>query len=716
MRLIKAEFKNFCQHRDLSVDFAPNLNAILGPNGAGKTNLLNGLYFALTGDMRGYGVNSDNICQLAAADEHSYVKLSFEHGGAKAEVKRGLNPNHSSLRLQGEDKEYNKTGDINKKIEELIGLPKRILSDFIFIEQTKISAFLSMRPSDRAIALQRLFGTQQCEKAWVAIGEHMKRIVIPTPKIDIEAVNKRIEACRLRLSYLRSALEACPIYDDWSLRTDPDFLLKNQWDKRQELEQELLELKEQLASSRYHLQETELVQKTQTENLDRVIKQLEAIDTTAAQNIVHQWDFYHKMTGTRQRLEDDIDELEAEPAKNPKPGNPPDDYLDEEALLKFFGDTRELEVELHNLKNFIRTVDKGANTAVCPSCATVFPAEEVENKQAKADEMAETVAARKDRMHRSKDYAESVKAYKTWAVNYKRRTMDVAARMEELSGVINPPTTTLEDAKEEIQKASQLTQQQKTLLAKLKIAESSCSGAKMRAEMLAKSVEEKEAQQAAFRLPKGDIKKLLAEASRRLDAKEQAYKERIRINAEVQSLAVALEADEKAALEASKVLLKAEKYKEWINTLDGTRAVLHKDALPKLVSQRYLMALEGEINTILTELNAPFRIQTGDDLSFVAEFANGSTHRAERLSVGQQSILSLALRIVVNATFAGDTGLLALDEPTEGLDADNLHGLEIALRRLQTLSKDRGLQCLLVTHENALEPLFDNVLMLSAPV
>jgi DNA repair exonuclease SbcCD ATPase subunit len=70
--------------------------------------------------------------------------------------------------------------------------------------------------------------------------------------------------------------------------------------------------------------------------------------------------------------------------------------------------------------------------------------------------------------------------------------------------------------------------------------------------------------------------------------------------------------------------------------------------------------------------------------------------------------------VAVNATFARDLGLLALDEPTAGLDVDSLEYFKSALSRLQELSRSAGLQVLLVTHDSGLAGLCDRVVDFSS--
>lgn len=714
MRLITAEFKNFCQHKDLKIDFTPNLNAILGPNGAGKTNLLNGIYFALTGEMRGHGINSDNINQLAGKTDPSYVKLRFEHAGLKAEICRGLQNVGSTLEINGQ-KKITKVNDINDKIEEVIGLPRKIISDFIFIEQNKVSSFLSMRPSDRAIALQRLFGTHYCERLWTTIGEYMKGVVVPSPRIDIDVVNKRIITVRERLSKLSDSLQSCPVPEDWDIKSDPDFLLKSRWEKGEDLKHEIKELKDNLSILGYTLSQTEDSIKDLNDKIVGIDREIESLELDKYRSILDRWKLYDKMTSTRERLEAELESLEKEWKEQKNPGPAPELIIKEEELVKFFNTTKELEIELHNLNTFLKSINKINDTAICPTCSSEIPATDISKKSERFNILKEEVSSRKNRLKISKDYFDSVAAYRSWTLDYKSRATKLAERMEEISDFMTPPEVSKEESEESINRYKILSKQKKEYLSKLKILESSSISSKVRIDVLKDSLIVKQKCLDELDLP-DDIESASRESEEILKIKEKAYKERLRMIAEMQSLSEALELDEKSALDASKILVKASRYRNWLDILEGARMVLHKEALPKLISHKYLLALENDINSILEELSAAFRVKTSDDLNFIAKFSNGYITRGERLSTGQKSILSIAMRIVVNATFAGDIGLLSLDEPTEGLDSDNLQGLEIALRRLQSLSRDRGLQCLLVTHEKALEPLFDNVITLSAPV
>src|SRR5690606_10312925 len=110
----------------------------------------------------------------------------------------------------------------------------------------------------------------------------------------------------------------------------------------------------------------------------------------------------------------------------------------------------------------------------------------------------------------------------------------------------------------------------------------------------------------------------------------------------------------------------------------------------------------------LEKFDADFRVEATDGASFTGHFVDGRIQRGERFSVGQRVMLATAFRVAVNFVYA-ELGFLALDEPTAFLDADYIRAFEPVLERLRSLSRSRGWQCVLVTHERELAPLFDSV-------
>ncbi len=141
-------------------------------------------------------------------------------------------------------------------------------------------------------------------------------------------------------------------------------------------------------------------------------------------------------------------------------------------------------------------------------------------------------------------------------------------------------------------------------------------------------------------------------------------------------------------------------------------AELFRD-LPKIVAHRNLQRLQATINGVLESFRTDFRVSPDADLTFTALFTDGRRQTADRLSGGQKVVLALAFRLAVNLLFAENVGMLVLDEPTAWLDEQNIRGFEPVLSRLKAFSASRGLQIIMVTHEQKLAPLFDRTIQLA---
>jgi DNA repair exonuclease SbcCD ATPase subunit len=159
----------------------------------------------------------------------------------------------------------------------------------------------------------------------------------------------------------------------------------------------------------------------------------------------------------------------------------------------------------------------------------------------------------------------------------------------------------------------------------------------------------------------------------------------------------------------------AVKLRSWTGVAESAREAL-KNA-PRLVAQRNLQRLESAINELLQifRVNFVVKVATDGTPTFIAEFFDGRRQVAQRLSIGQKTVLALAFRVAVNAMFAEEIGLLALDEPTASLDQPRIQALAPVLEKLRDLSTAKGLQCLLVTHAANLSHLFESTIELEAP-
>src|SRR5687767_13849137 len=71
-----------------------------------------------------------------------------------------------------------------------------------------------------------------------------------------------------------------------------------------------------------------------------------------------------------------------------------------------------------------------------------------------------------------------------------------------------------------------------------------------------------------------------------------------------------------------------------------------------------------------------------------------------RCSAGQKVLSSIIIRLSLAETFCSNCGILALDEPTTNLDADNIEGLANALMEIIESRKNQdSFQLIIITHD-----------------
>ncbi|MBQ1808827.1 MAG: SMC family ATPase, partial [Selenomonas sp.] len=232
-KLTLQAFGSYGQKTD--IDFSlpqQNLFLITGDTGAGKTTIFDALVFAL------YGENSSNTNKKASTDMQSqyigrdvtpFVELTFseqEDGQDRCYTVRRV-PHHFRKRLrgQGDDIEareeltltmpdgsnYNgKIGEINTKLQEIIGLTKEQFMQVGMIAQGEFMELLRMESTKKKEIFRRLFATEifdrivnELKSRNAATQEEMKRLMQRCQGV-IEGLaaesDAELQALKLRLS------------------------------------------------------------------------------------------------------------------------------------------------------------------------------------------------------------------------------------------------------------------------------------------------------------------------------------------------------------------------------------------------------------------------------------------------------------------------------------------------------------------------------------
>lgn len=710
MQLLRLEVRNWVHHRYRVCEFTRGLVAILGENGSGKSSLFGALRWLLTGENPNYGVKTDNISQYAKEGEPSYASLEFEHGGHVAVVTRHLLPEKEQSTFTIDNVEAGR-GDksVTAAIEKLLGVDAKFISRFIIVGQTDIFSFIDDSQSETDKFFQRLFNTAKADKCQDLIGKNVAKISIPEVIHTAGELRAKIEQCTEAVTTLETQAVLLPTVDQFFQLQQEDQEIVKAGDERGRVLAELTKLVDQESALKKQL----VSLTTDGAQHETDLAALEAASSgqesaiTAARTALGHWASYKSILTAKAKLDRDREAQEAQRAKLPP--EPP--AVDSTERDKFTARQNALATERERAQKFLTTFTN-AGVAACPTCHTSVAnlADHIEEQQAfiaTCDKEIHTIIDQRAAWEkRSKEYqcwktsTDMLDAQEKQFAAAEARLTDIAqpaASEEEL----NQTVTDYESFQDAIKAIAPLAQAAKVRRAQ--------TGGLLTSLLQQRKKLETERDDNTVTQVDVDL------ANARLDQLRVSLSERTTLESSIVAARFSLK---EAAAEHDRAVadeIRAAKLRRWVSLAERARDAL-KHA-PRIVAQRNLQKLEASINDLLHVFGVNFQVKVAEDGSptFIAEFYDGRKQVAQRLSIGQKTVLAIAFRVAVNAMYAEEIGLLALDEPTASLDAPRIRALAPVLDKLRELSTSKGLQCLLVTHAASLSNLFESAIELEPP-
>lgn len=708
MQLLRLEVKNWCQHKYRECVFTRGLVAIIGKIGSGKSNLLGAICWLLTGENPNNGLKMENVSQLAGEDEPSYASLEFEHAGHTVVVTRHLLPEKEPATLFIDGVESAR-GDkaVTAHIERLLGIDSKFISRFVIVAQNEIFAFIEDGASEVDKFFQKLFGTANAEKCHDVINKHLNKITIPEvpePSTVLEAKEAELSTQINNLAVEIHKLPTLQIFLD--AQTSQQKILQA-WQDRVNLAESLAAVEVSLSTCTQQLSSVEEV-------CTRYLSDLAALQevasgaqdaSTDAKAALTNLEAYRRLAEARQAANARLAEIADLRAANAEPAVVADAVLTEATNA-----ATAAELQLADLQKFVTTFDSGS-LAECPTCHT--PTANLNTAVAEAKSKIVQLNARFADLTKEITETRVRRAARlAWESQEAKFTAEATQLQESTAtlGAFTPPAVDeaallkiitdhaqLQAAKTELEGLAQIEKEKKANLAG-------------RRDNLLQQKTDMTARIADLTVTQADAS--LAQGT--LDILSKQCAQRQNLEKQLAQLEFELTNLQAQVAEARDAELTAAVLRNWTDT-----ATTAKDALklaPRIVAKRNLQRLEIAVNELLQIFGVDFlvRASTDDSPTFVAEFFDGRKQPAKRLSYGQKTVLALAFRVAVNALFAEQIGLLALDEPTAYLDQQRIRALAPVLERLRELSTARGLQCLLVTHETSLSHLFESAVELDA--
>ena len=709
MLIHKLHLEKFCQHSSLDVHLMPGLNMLAGPNGSGKTNILRALQLALIGDAGGDRPKADDIFQGIAAGEESFVELDLSHYNTRMTVRRSLRPSTNLLTIGGEN--WRAVNAINDELCRRLGATRKQVADYIFVRQRKIDEMFDQRPADRAASLAALFGVEHAERVHKKMGEFIGAIEIETTTLDEDTLSGQLLEQEQVLVAADEQIAALDMPEDPAMCVHNQQQLINQHAAMVATDAKLVALSTDIVAKRRVAEAARLPLRQLLDDIAAKAAEIDAVAAvcTMAEEGLQQWKTHDASFEAREQWKKDRDAAMEKRQRLKEPVAPKSTALTAEQDEE----RKALAIEVDRLDHTLRNLRE---TDTCPTCGQDYPDASV--MEARRIELRESY-------HDIGQKWETLDiVYKEWA-KYRQQK----GTYDEKHAVIEETLTRLRVGGEtlaQLRPPEEAVETYQAILAErvafqreLQVMTTQSTTEQV---AVAKRDGELEQLERSIDVTAAELEAMPAITEERCQEATQLRdavlaNQRALVSLQRQRAIAAANVDATAALidSARKTQQKGQRSRDAKKHLDKVRQVFHRNEAPHMVAYTYVEQMLDEVNAALEIFEAPFRVEMDESCGFIARFLDGIRVQADRrLSVGERIILAMAFRITVNSTFAGQVGVLIMDEPTAGLDEHNLGGLPRALDRLRELSHERGLQVLFVTHEPRISHHFDNIIELAA--
>ena len=709
MRLRSLALVNFCQHRDLTIEFPVGITGIVGPNGSGKSTIAQALRFALLGESGNAGAKLDDLNWAAAlANESGSVEWLFEKDGAEGKLKRAIQVARASLRFGG--LKANSVSAVNTEIMKLVGVSKKTLEDIVFVMQGKIERVLFDRPAERKKNFHALFGVDKAEAIRELLRRELTMLGVPPTDERMVQLQKRLDdeidpklkellTSKTELDTATQGFDSVPfqkIVDAVNLVQRIQGQIGTATDEITALENSMSTLVSEIEPIKQAMQQSHDSMMVQKDTIDKLRGQLSSIESA------------RKLHETFKRLKAEgatMEIMAAEAAPTPP-------ETDQATIDQADQDVAVSRAEIEPKRTFIQVFQSAATDAICPTCGQNVhePAElaeqmraEVKARLAKIDSVTQAANAARVELRK---YVADAQRHKLQVTEAKKSLVDIQEHLAELGddtysegeeaalqSTIN--TFTMEEAAYDRRKAA------------LSVKTDSFQRASGKHAALKEQLAELYTQLSA-----SPPQQAYDDAMMKLTNFDFAKNELANVTGQLSQLQTHRASTLSELTQLKEQAAKMEATKKYEALCERARSLLHHDCLPQVATQAYLAGLNARLNKYLMTFEVPFSCTIKEDLAVMCVIPGIGEKPADRLSGGQKVMLSLAFRFSVYDMFAIDLGFMVLDEPTSMLDTDRVTAVVEVLQAIRRHACSTGMQLIVVTHEEELKAAFDHTVQL----
>lgn len=705
MRIDSVVLKNVGPHRELKVKFESGLIGLLGSNGAGKSTLVNSIYAALTNDFSRFAVVKADIVNNQTTDEQSYIRLVGSHRGHTFKLTRWLRPNRNELVFEG--KTYHKATEVNQIVEEQLGISKLIIDKYVFVNQWDMFQFIDQTDSERAKIFQYLCGTEQSSQIYSVCSNFVaKQQGIEIVDNSVELETSVAEALASKKKHKLRCKKLKTLLLDAGAEKQLRFVLAASQDAataaaRAKADQ--VKLDTALGKQEKHGQRFDELQTLIANRQSALTKLLKSDRYVAAVEYLKNAKAIKEKKVELLHLQTNLQVFESDLAKLTLPVQP-DNYLEVSDRAELLTKLTELKLERNSNASLLNNFQT-ANEAFCPHCKQTVSAQYIADVEVRQ----KTV---KGEIVKLTDLFSTFEAYDTAYQDYSKKLATLSDKIEKTKFLIETAEKSLPSESADINKheAKQLLASKQDLedeLEKLEAELSEVNELVGKYDGIVTTLQESlsiDINIAKLAPAKAEVDKATAALKQHADAEKEygvalgAYREAKRnwIKAQETLEQLRLRLREKA------------KIRNLLHIVDEAGEIFHWNNLPKTVAQANMALLVDDINDNLSMFNNPFYVEADHDLTFKVFFPGQPAVKAKQLSGGQKVVLAIAFRAAIDRVFGHNVGMMFLDEPTAGLDADNVEYFHTALQQLaKKVSSSR--QLVVITHVQELSNVFDQL-------
>lgn len=697
MQIEELQLSNWRKYTDQKLSFEGSVVGIVGPNDGGKSTIVDAIRYLLLGATnRVKGRNVRYGC------DKGFVKGTFRHGGHTFAISRDILTSRCSLQVGGGEV-VKKHDDVNRVLSDMLGVSSAVFNNHVIIQQGKLAAPFEMRLAELSKDFQHLFGTTLCEN----LRELLQREIFKYPT---ELYSGDLDKLREEISGL-----SAQVYQTEASQNEVQGKLSHlSLAETQAIIDAYLQYEEK---SKARLQLVERVARAEAalaidqKALEAVRARLQFLETTISENeesaktaedILAQKKQADQLLTVSLSVKRRMDELLSQISELRKTVETP--RLSRSEVRRMSDDLSAMEGSRFQLQRAI-TAFEGVNGAVCPTCrqAVANPEALIQEYKMSSESLYEDIQAITATLRKAEaTFREAELA------GVKLQSCEAELRGLEKQAAEIPDTAPIVEAQakwaaEVIDSVADLRRGVvvcQTDLARLQgRIEQGAAVLKADSLRLSELPEVQEVPEESYKRACLDREqhKVLTEQSVTLSSRLSVYYEhRDKLRA---SLA-----------EAEKRQMEAKRQQEFRKLLERSRHLLHRDNLPRLVAKSHLQRINRDFQNTLDAMDVPFTVSLSEELEFLCETPDGHLVKVSELGGGRKMLLGLAFRLAVNRRFAGDLGLLILDEPTVYVDSDNIESVVDVIDNVRPYVSATNTQLIVVTHEERLKRACDQII------